>query len=40
MQPKSNLSHIPGDLNNMQVTDITDVHEDCIPLDVAYLTSP
>ena len=39
-QSKSNLSQRPGDLNNDQVTDIRDIHDHCIPLDVPYLLSP
>ena len=30
---------MPEGLNNVQVTDIRDVHEKFIPLDVPYLTS-
>ena len=28
------------DLNNVQQTDISDIHEHCIPLDIRYLISP
>ena len=29
-----------ADLNNVQQTDISDMHEHYIPLDIPYLTSP
>ena len=39
MQSKSYLSHIPRDLNNVQVTDRRDIREYCITLAVPNLTS-
>ena len=40
IQCKSNSSNKPQDLSNVQVTEIKDIREHCIPLDVPYLTSP
>ena len=40
MQCKSNLSHRPGDINNVQLTETRDIHVHGIPLDAPYLTSP
>ena len=28
------------DLNNVQQTDISDINERCIPINILYLTSP
>ena len=35
---KSNKSQKAGSLNKVQLTDISDIHENCIPRDVPYLT--
>ena len=40
MQSESSLFHGPADLNNFEVTEIKDMHENRKPLDVTYLTSP
>ena len=40
IQSKSKESHILTDLNNVQQTDISDIHEHCIPLNIPYLISP
>ena len=40
MQSKSNLSHMSGDLTNVQVISVRAIDEYCIPLDVPNLTSP
>ena len=37
-QSKLNVCDISGDLNNVQVTDMRDRHEHCIPLNEPYLT--
>ena len=29
-----------ADLNNVQQTDVSDIHEQYIPLSISYLTSP
>ena len=39
-QSKSNLPHRPGDLSNAKLTEIRDMYQHCIQLDVPYLTSP
>ena len=39
MESKSNLPHIPEDLNNAQATDIKDTNECCVPQEVPYRTS-
>ena len=37
MQSKSNLSHRPGDLNNVQLTETKDIHNPrCIVSDITY----
>ena len=36
MQSKSNSSHGPGYLNNVQLVEIKDLHRYCIALDVSY----
>ena len=40
MLSKSSLSHIPGDINSAQVTNMRDIHEHFTLLDVPHLTSP
>ena len=40
MESNRNLFPRPGDLNNVQLTEIRDIHEQCEPLDTLYLVSP